>query len=209
VKLKDISRYTLRAIALTHDRVDHANLVAPTWDGTTLHIGRLKNEGHVLHEVAHWIVAPPARRSLPNYGLGRDPDGGPLTLPYPLASLDEMSSLFAEVGLSTDGLAALLAPGLKSPAIEFLHELSDSRTNHEEALTSIVTVILMRCAGIAWAAEMHRVFGTLVSRPDGSGMTSFWAGCAELAGERGVDLMDPLAPFRSTAPIAKELEGNG
>jgi hypothetical protein len=209
VKLKDISRYTLRAIALTHDRVDHSNLVAPTWDGTTLHIGRLKNEEHVLHEVAHWIVAPPARRTMPNYGLGRDPDGGPLTLPYPLATLEEASSLLTEVGLSTEGLPKLLIGGLKSPAIEFLHELSDARTEHEESLASIVTVILMRCAGMAWASEMRRVFGKLATRPDGFGMTTFWEGCVELAGERGVNLMNPLEPFRLTLPIAKELEGNG
>lgn len=202
MRLRDLHPYTRQAIALTHRSVDQSNFTAPTWDGTTLHIGRLEQEGHVLHEVAHWIVAPPPRRTMPNYGLGKDPDGGEATVPYPLASIQETARLVADAGLSTEGIEAYIdagiAAGPKSPEFLFLHELAAARTGHEESLAAIVTIVLMRLAGIAWAAEMRRVFGKLAKRPDGFGVTTFWEGCAELVGERGVDLMDPLGPFRAT-----------
>lgn len=50
----------------------------PTWDGKTLHMpgGVEQDPAWTLHEVGHWLVAPPASRALPNYGLGTDPGGG-------------------------------------------------------------------------------------------------------------------------------------
>ncbi|HEX3884340.1 MAG TPA: elongation factor P hydroxylase [Stellaceae bacterium] len=42
------------------------------WDGTALDPG---TEAYViLHEVAHFLIAPPERRSLPDFGLGPGPD---------------------------------------------------------------------------------------------------------------------------------------
>lgn len=50
----------------------------PTWDGSTLHLpgGVEQDPEWTLHELGHWLVAPPASRALPNYGLGTDPGGG-------------------------------------------------------------------------------------------------------------------------------------
>lgn len=56
------------------------------WDGTALCLaaelpGLQARVEAIVHEVNHWIAAPPARRLLPNYGLGPgvDDDGPKLT----------------------------------------------------------------------------------------------------------------------------------
>ena len=48
--------------------------VAFSWDGTAI---RTQSEASVLiHEVAHWQIAPPGRRHLPDFGLGAGPETG-------------------------------------------------------------------------------------------------------------------------------------
>lgn len=79
MKLADLLPFTIDAIARTHGAVEDRDELAPTWDGKVLHIARIQQEDHVLHEVAHWVVAEPEERRTPNYGLGKDPDGGPET----------------------------------------------------------------------------------------------------------------------------------
>lgn len=45
-----------------------------SWDG---HAIRARSEASVLiHEVAHWLIAPPERRALPDFGLGAGPETG-------------------------------------------------------------------------------------------------------------------------------------
>lgn len=194
MKLRDLRPYTRRAIELTHGRVDQvADRDVPTWDGKTLHIGRLKQESHVLHEVGHWIVAPEWRRALPNYGLGKDPDGGPVTVLWPLSSLEWAKDLVEEVGLSTDDLPAVLADP-KNLAFTYLYDLARHRTDRDETLAAVVTLVMTRLAGLPWAAEMRRVFGKLLVDPSGFGVETFWEYCFRLTAF-GVDLMDPLAPF--------------
>ena len=47
---------------------------ALSWDGAVL---RTRSESYVLmHEIAHWQLCPPARRSLPDFGLGAGPESG-------------------------------------------------------------------------------------------------------------------------------------
>lgn len=79
MKLRDLSAPVRRALALTVGRVDDRDRRAPTWDGAVLHIARIKREAHVVHEVAHWMLASEELRHRPNCGLGMDPDGGPET----------------------------------------------------------------------------------------------------------------------------------
>jgi hypothetical protein len=45
-----------------------------SWDGRLL---RVRSEACVLfHEIAHWLLAPGARRRLPDFGLGAGPETG-------------------------------------------------------------------------------------------------------------------------------------
>lgn len=45
-----------------------------SWDGEVV---RTRSEPSVLlHEIAHWQICPPARRSLPDFGLGAGPETG-------------------------------------------------------------------------------------------------------------------------------------
>ena len=54
--------------------IDEAPAAAFSWDGRAI---RIRSEASVLvHEVAHWQIAPPARRTLPDFGLGAGPETG-------------------------------------------------------------------------------------------------------------------------------------
>lgn len=54
--------------------VDEAPTDAFSWDGRAV---RMRSEASVLvHEVAHWLIAPDDRRALPDFGLGAGPETG-------------------------------------------------------------------------------------------------------------------------------------
>jgi len=55
-------------------RIDAEPASAFSWDGRAI---RSRSEASVLiHEVAHWLIAPPARRGLLDFGLGAGPETG-------------------------------------------------------------------------------------------------------------------------------------
>jgi hypothetical protein len=67
-----------RAIALAHAfgiaTLNEAPAQAFSWDGKVV---RSRSEPSVLlHEIAHWQICPPARRHLPDFGLGAGPETG-------------------------------------------------------------------------------------------------------------------------------------
>jgi hypothetical protein len=54
--------------------LDEAPAAAFSWDG---HVIRVRSEAYVLiHEVAHWQIAPPDRRGMVDFGLGAGPETG-------------------------------------------------------------------------------------------------------------------------------------
>lgn len=54
--------------------LDDAPKNAFSWDGAAV---RTQTETAVLlHEIAHWLIAPPERRCLPDFGLGAGPETG-------------------------------------------------------------------------------------------------------------------------------------
>ena len=54
--------------------LDEDPAMAFSWDGTVI---RTQSEASVvIHEIAHWQIAPPARRALPDFGLGAGPETG-------------------------------------------------------------------------------------------------------------------------------------
>jgi hypothetical protein len=44
------------------------------WDGKKLNIYREDSVSNICHEIAHWLLATPRQRKLPEYGCGTDPD---------------------------------------------------------------------------------------------------------------------------------------
>lgn len=62
------------ARALGIPTLDEAPAGAFSWDGSVL---RVDSEAWViLHEIAHWLLAPPARRRRRDFGLGAGPETG-------------------------------------------------------------------------------------------------------------------------------------
>ena len=54
--------------------LDEAPSLAFSWDG---HCVRTASETSVVfHEIAHWQICPPWRRSIPDFGLGAGPESG-------------------------------------------------------------------------------------------------------------------------------------
>jgi hypothetical protein len=54
--------------------LDAAPADALSWDGAVL---RTRSEPWVvLHEIGHWLLCPPSRRRLPDFGLGAGPESG-------------------------------------------------------------------------------------------------------------------------------------
>jgi hypothetical protein len=72
----DAERHRLAALdyARAHEMAAHpaGTICAFNWDGAALDGA---TEAYViLHEVAHYLLAPPERRALPDFGLGPGPD---------------------------------------------------------------------------------------------------------------------------------------
>lgn len=71
-----------------------------SWDGMAV---RTCTEASVLiHEVAHWLIAPPERRRLPDFGLGAGPETGRR------AEADAAKSVSLEIEQEEESLASLL-----------------------------------------------------------------------------------------------------
>jgi hypothetical protein len=77
--------------------------------------------------------------------------------------------------------------------------MRDKALEHEETLSSIVTIRLMCLAGIAWAARFKKTFAGLLD-PYRELLSDkpfpFWDWLHELT-QRGVDVHNPLAPFEA------------
>jgi hypothetical protein len=74
----DTPGYRAAAVALAEANGiptrDEPPASAFSWDGAVL---RAQSEPWViLHEIAHWLICPPERRSLPDFGVGAGPESG-------------------------------------------------------------------------------------------------------------------------------------
>lgn len=74
----DLLEHRAAAVALARSFgipvLDEAPAEAFSWDGRVL---RTRSEASVIvHEVAHWLLCPAERRSLPDFGLGAGPETG-------------------------------------------------------------------------------------------------------------------------------------
>lgn len=100
----DTPAHRAAAVDLAH-RIGIATLDADpadgfSWDGRVL---RTRSEASVVvHEVAHWLVAPPERRQLLDFGLGGGPETGRR------AEADAALCVAMETGQEEEALASLL-----------------------------------------------------------------------------------------------------
>lgn len=74
----DTPAHRAQAVELAHafglETLDEAPQDAFSWDGRVL---RTRSEASVIvHEVTHWLCAPPERRGLLDFGLGAGPESG-------------------------------------------------------------------------------------------------------------------------------------
>jgi hypothetical protein len=84
-----------------------------SWDGAVL---RTRSEPWViLHEVAHWLLCPPARRRLPDFGVGAGPESGRKAEADAARCVDDATQQQEEVLSSLLGI--LLEVELGQPAI--------------------------------------------------------------------------------------------
>ncbi|MFV3076286.1 elongation factor P hydroxylase [Niveispirillum fermenti] len=80
--------------------IDEAPQDAFSYDGTCI---RTRSEAYVLiHEVAHWLIAPPERRRLVDFGLGAGPESGRV------AEADQAIAVGKEEQIREEALASLL-----------------------------------------------------------------------------------------------------
>lgn len=80
--------------------IDEEPARAWSYDGGSI---RTRSEAYVLiHEVAHWLVAPPERRRLLDFGLGAGPESGRV------AEADAQLCVSKDVQIEEEALASLL-----------------------------------------------------------------------------------------------------
>jgi len=72
----------------------------PVWDGRHLFAGAFMAASDLSHEIAHWLIAPPALRALPNFGLGRDWQGGDAGLVFGRAERLDAEALASALGIA-------------------------------------------------------------------------------------------------------------
>ncbi|MGE0715615.1 MAG: hypothetical protein AB7P02_09240 [Alphaproteobacteria bacterium] len=101
------------ARALGIPTLDEEPADAFSWDGARL---RTRSEAWVvLHEIAHWQLAPPARRPLPDFGLGAGPETGRKEAADAARCLD--GTALAEEEAEASLLGILWEAALDRPAI--------------------------------------------------------------------------------------------
>lgn len=80
--------------------IDEAPQDAFSYDGSAI---RTRSEAYVLiHEVAHWLVAPPQRRNLIDFGLGAGPESGRI------AEANDAIAVAKDEQIKEEALASLL-----------------------------------------------------------------------------------------------------
>lgn len=93
--------------------IDEAPQDAFSYDGRAI---RTRSEAYVLiHEVAHWLVAPPERRGLIDFGLGAGPESGRVDEANNAIAVDQQAQIREEALASLLGI--LWEVELGQPAI--------------------------------------------------------------------------------------------
>jgi hypothetical protein len=121
--------------------IDEEPAAAFSWDGRYL---RMRSEPCVVfHEIAHWLLAPVARRAVPDFGLGAGPETGRTEEADRARTVDEETRIDEECMASLLGI--LLEAEAGGPAIEaFLEqnwlERFDSDGTHQLFAATLVSL---------------------------------------------------------------------
>ncbi|WP_044561497.1 elongation factor P hydroxylase [Azospirillum sp. B4] len=113
----DTPQHRADGIALAHRfgiaTIDELPMQAYSWDG---HAIRTQSESYVLiHEIGHWLVAPPERRGLVDFGLGAGPETGRVDEANAVLCVDQETQIEEEALSSLMGI--LWEVELGQPAI--------------------------------------------------------------------------------------------
>jgi len=182
VKRARLSPFTLDAVTITGGRAEYSRVDVPTWDGSCWHFARLHSEAHVLHEVAHWIVATEQERAAPNYGLGTDPDRGPL-----MAYADPVLARAANCVRKAEEIAGRFTSEQAASVLRVAKILADER----ELEATVVTIFLVARVS-RLRVEDHRSFRALVHER----AEDAWLAVRRL-NQRGIDPQNPLGPYEA------------
>ncbi|MEE3626795.1 hypothetical protein UCD39_22925 [Nitrospirillum sp. BR 11752] len=113
----DTAQHRADGIALAHrfgiETIDELPMQAYSWDGRAI---RTQSESYVLiHEIGHWLVAPPERRGLVDFGLGAGPETGRVNEANAAICVDQETQIEEEALSSLIGI--LWEVELGQPAI--------------------------------------------------------------------------------------------
>ncbi|MEA1676953.1 hypothetical protein [Nitrospirillum sp. BR 11163] len=113
----DTPQHRAGGIALAHrfgiETIDELPMAAYSWDGRAI---RTQSESYVLiHEIGHWLVAPPERRGLVDFGLGAGPETGRVNEANAAICVDQETQIEEEALSSLIGI--LWEVELGQPAI--------------------------------------------------------------------------------------------
>lgn len=143
--LSDDLGHHAQAVALCHrfalGTIDESPKAAFTWDGSAVRVGC--EPSVVIHEVAHFQCAAPARRSVYDFGLGAGPETGRRAEADAVASVFGLERDQEEIAASLLGI--LWEVELGQPAIlAFLEqnwlEGGDGPTNRAHFLRTLATL---------------------------------------------------------------------
>ena len=120
------------------------------WDGTALDGA---TEAYViLHEVAHYLLAPPARRALPDFGLGPGPDTRDRTGAERVATLPMLECEADEAMASLLGI--LWEAELGQPALASFLDQNWLEGLERSAAAHFTTVLESLIAGGYWTRSV-------------------------------------------------------
>jgi elongation factor P hydroxylase len=121
------------------------------WTGRVLCVGGQKPQD-IVHDAAHWLVAPPWRRRCPDFGLGRGPDTELWYLigPNELRVKSEYAQLEEEQA-SLLGVFYLAALGLNYRATLMIHNWD----LEPDALSGTDTVLIRTVAALRRKKLIH------------------------------------------------------
>ena len=125
---RNVSAAVQRFAAALGIRLSYSRAKTPTWDGQVLQVYRIKLPWHLLHELGHFLAAPPELRHKPNFGLGSDPDTRIPTEPGDLSLIGLPERYRGTYEASQEAAAAFLCGVLMfrfSPAWEVQELISD------------------------------------------------------------------------------------
>lgn len=136
-------------------QLERRSKLTPLWDGRSINTTELAPE-HVVHEIGHWLLAGPWRRTLPNFGLGPSSHGGtcvPTHLPWEKRRHEERMVVLIQAAagvlmglLTLEGVPMSVVPRWPEKQLKAAHKELVERNVLGDEHTKVVTEICTRAA---------------------------------------------------------------